>query len=77
MANDRLYIRCLKCGEAFMLAKYWGYDYSTWGDAYEERLVTFLRDHTLTCGMEYLSLENEGGLLPTKGKPLDNGGEKC
>ena len=68
MANDRLYIRCLKCGEAFMLAKYWGYEYDTWHHAnYEEKIAAFLRDHTLMCGMQYLSLANEGGLLPTKG----------
>ena len=77
MANDRLYIRCLKCGEALMLAKYWGCGYDTWHDNYEEKLIAWLQDHTLMCGMQYLSLANEGGLLPTKGKPLDNGGEKC
>ena len=28
MANDRIYIRCKKCGEYVRIAKYWGFYYN-------------------------------------------------
>jgi hypothetical protein len=58
MANDRMYLRCPKCGEVFLLAKFWG------GAQWEERpaeelehLGPWLTRHAGEC------LEQWGGTL--------------
>ena len=76
MANNRMYIRCGNCGEAMLLAKNLGAEWTTWSPA-EERLDEFFADHSAcghaddhfdnstTFGIAYESAPHGNAELPT------------
>lgn len=50
MANDRLYIQCMECGELLFVAKRGLGEWYVWDVEYEDRLNDFFIEHYLKCG---------------------------
>ena len=72
MANNRLYIKCLKCGEQFYIVKeFSGWQFFIDATAHEdyigrqcESIESFFDKHFYQCGLQHLSLIDEAGRLP-------------
>ena len=73
MANNRIYLRCKKCGAGCFIGKSFGCEYTTWqlkDNELEEKLNDFFEEH---CWCEHTPEENKEWIndLEPKFEPKD------